>query len=101
MAVYTINARQYGQYAEPDLSIRIRTDLPLGDITRAVKDAVTDFLENGGNGADTALSATGGNFNWGDMALWLPESYAKAHGFEVLGASPVDLVVAHDQSLLP
>lgn len=96
--VYVLNARQRG---EPDLSVRIKSGLPLQDLKPAIKDAVTDFLENEPDKSETALSATGGNFNWGDMVLWLPEGYAKAHGFEVLDAAPVDLVVDHDESLLP
>lgn len=85
----------------PPLVIRIKSDVAAGNLKAAIKDAVTDFLENGGDKADNALSATNDSFNWGDFALWLPEEYAKKHGFEVLDASVADLTVDHDESLLP
>lgn len=96
--VHIIIARQL---EAPNLIIRVKTDIPVQDLKAAIKDAVTDFLENGGDKADNALSATCDNFNWGDFALWLPEEYAKKHGFEVLDASVASLTVDHDESLLP
>lgn len=96
--VHNIIARQDGA---PNLIIRIKTDVPVQELKPAIKDAVTDFLENGGTKADTALSASNDNFNWGDFALWLPEEYAKKHGFEVLDAGIASLTVDHDESLLP
>lgn len=85
----------------PSLVLQVKSDLPSGSLEQAARDAVKDFLENGGPEAGNAMSATCGNFNWGDLALWLPEKFAKAHGFEILGASVADLTVHHDESLLP
>lgn len=96
--IHTIIARQID---EPSLVIRIRTDIPVQELKAAIKDAITDFLENAGDKADTALSATNDNFNWGDFALWLPEEYAKKHGFEVLDTGIASFTVDHDESLLP
>ena len=96
--IHTIVARQLDA---PNLVIRIKTDIPVQDLKAAIKDAITDFLENGETKADTALSATNDNFNWGDFALWLPEEYAKKHGFEVLDTGVASLTVDHDESLLP
>lgn len=96
--IHTVNA--YRQ-EEPILVLRIKSDLPSGQLEQAARDAVKDFLENGGSEADNALSATCGNFNWGDMALWLPEKFAKAHGFEIVDSCVADLTVCHDESLLP
>ena len=86
---------------EPSLVLRVKSDLPTSSLEQAAKNAVKDFLENGGLEADNAMSATCGNFNWGDLALWLPEKFARAHGFEVLDARVADLAVHHDESLLP
>lgn len=86
---------------EPSLILRVKSDLPSSSLEQAARDAVKDFLENGGLEADNALSATCGNFDWGGLALWLPERFAKAHGFEILDASVADLTVRHGESLLP
>lgn len=86
---------------EPSLVLRVKSDLPSEGLEQAARDAVKDFLENGGLEAGNAMSATCGIFNWGDLALWLPEKFAKAHGFEILDARVADLTVHHDESLLP
>ena len=86
---------------EPSLVIRVRSDLPSEDLARAARDAVKDFLEHGGLEAGNAMSATCNNFNWGNLAMWLPEKFARAHGFEILDAGVADLTVCHDESLLP
>lgn len=96
--VHVINAYRQD---EPSLVLQVKSDLPSGSLEQAARDAVKDFLENGGLEADNAMSATCGNFNWGDMALWLPEKFARAHGFEIMDARVADLTVCHDESLLP
>lgn len=96
--VHVINAYRQD---EPSFVLRVKSDLPSESLEQAAKDAVKDFLENGGLEADNAMSATCGNFNWGDLALWLPEKFAKTHGFEILDARVADLTVCHDESLLP
>lgn len=96
--VHVINAyRQDG----PDLVLQVKSNLPSGSLEQAARDAVKDFLENGGPEAGNAMSAACGNLNWGGLALWLPEKFAKAHGFEILDARVADLTVRHDESLLP
>lgn len=85
----------------PDQLLRIRTDLAWEALQAAVSDAVDDFLENGGTEADTALSATGGKFDWDDLSLWLPDRFQRAHGFVIEDATTDLKRIDGRRSLLP
>ena len=79
---HTIIANRTG---EPPLVLQVASDLPTCELTNAVKAAVSDF----------------GQFNWGDAALWMPDEYAKRHGFRIASSAVADLIVNHDDSLMP
>lgn len=86
---------------EPPLVLQVASDLPTCELTDAVKAAVSDFVTSGTDEAENALSTTSGQFNWGDTALWLPDEYAKRHGFRIASSAVADLIVNHDDSLMP
>lgn len=81
------------------LILTVRSDLDQHSLGQAIRDAVAEFVNS--PDAETCLAATCGNFNWGDLYLWLPEDIQKAHGFEILSADTTDFITCHDESLLP
>lgn len=95
---HTIIANRTG---EPPLVLQVASDLPTCELTDAIKAAVSDFVTSGTDEAENALSATSGQFNWGDAALWMPDEYAKRHGFRITSSAVADLIVNHDDSLMP
>lgn len=83
------------------LILTVKSDLDQHGLGQAVRDAVAEFVSSGTRRAEDCLDATCGNFNWGDLYLWLPEDIQKAHGFEILSADTTDFITCHNESLLP
>lgn len=83
--------------------IEVRSGLAGKDLADAMRAAARDFLSRCTLERDNALNATGNRFDWGDLALWLPDGIAKAHGFEILDTHLVTAAAAveRDESLLP
>lgn len=96
--IHTIHATESGM---PALTIRIRSDMGKDDLELEIREAVKEFVETPGAARDNALEATGGKFAWGDLAMWLPESIARSHGFEILDTAAQEFTVDYNASLLP
>ena len=95
-----ISAEDYCAGNGSRLLIEVESDLTGYELLDAVREAAKAFLSSGHPEAEKALSA-GGGFNWGDLALWLPCSYAARFRFKIMDTYVTDLIVPHDESLLP
>lgn len=83
------------------LLLEIKSDKCGQELLESVKSAVAGFLSSDTLEKDRAMEATGGSFNWGDVALWLPRDVMLGHGFEIVDTHVTDLVTEHDENLLP
>lgn len=96
-----ISAEDYYAGDGSRLIIEVESDLTGYELLDAVREAAKAFLSSGHPEAEKALSAGCGCFNWGDLALWLPCGYAARFGFKIMDTHVTDLIVPHDESLLP
>ena len=69
------------------------------DALAAMRAAAADFLATDRGKAEIASNS--GAFNWGDFVNSVPDSFCKRHGFTVEDTFVTDLLLDHDESLIP
>ena len=69
------------------------------DVLQAARDAAAEFC--GTTRGEAEIAANSGAFNWGDFVNSVPDSICKKHGFTVFDTFVTELIVDHDESLIP
>lgn len=95
----TIIAKYHDGRAENVLGIVVETDDDRLDVVAAIKAAAAEFAAT--PEGEAAVEAAGGNFNYGDFVDNIPGVMCENHGFTVVDTFQTDLVVDHDERLIP
>ena len=69
------------------------------DVTAAIKAASTEFIATPEGTA--LLEKSSGKFNYGIFLEEMPDALCEKHGFALVDTFTTDLIVNHDDSLLP
>lgn len=70
---------------------------PLNNPEQALRAAIDEYCKS--PEGQKAVEASGGEFNWGDIMLYLPDEYVLKHGMIPCSRSAVEITVDHDETL--
>ena len=62
-----------------------------------LRTAIQDFMTSGTEAAMRALEYSCGDFNWGDVASFVPDSYFINVGLTPIDENSIDVIVDHDE----
>ena len=69
------------------------------DVVAAIKAAAAEFVAT--PDGEKAIEEAKGDFNYGDFVQNVPNSVCENHGFTVVDTFATNLVVDHDERLIP
>lgn len=68
------------------------------NVISALQNAAREFTET--EAGSRVMEKTGMNFNWGDLAEYLPDEICERHGVHIIDTFQTDLIVTHNEPLV-
>ena len=79
--------------------VQSRAGFEDADPLQALRAAAAEFCAT--DEGKAAIDEAAGNYNWGDLVNTLDEGILARHGFKIVDTFVTELVVDHNESLLP
>lgn len=95
----TIIAKYHDGASENVLGIVVETDDDELDVIAAIKAAAAEFAAT--PEGEAAVEAANGDLNYGDFVQNVPNTTCENHGFTVVDTFQTNLVVDHNERLIP
>lgn len=95
----TVIAKYHDGSKENALGIVVESEEDGLDVIAAVKAAATEYVST--PRGEAAVAENSGDFNYGDFANHVPDAICRKHGFSVVDTFITELVVDHDERIIP